>query len=62
MIPDYNDLFARHDAEQARYEARFPHCDYCGEAIHDKYYEIDGKVICADCLEDLYAHEVELED
>lgn len=62
MIPDYNDLFERLDREQARREARLPHCEYCGEAIYEKYYEIDGKVICEDCLEDLYAHEVEMED
>ena len=59
MIPDYNDLFAAHDRKQAREEARFPHCDFCGEVIWYKYYEIEGKVVCEDCLEDLFAHYVE---
>lgn len=59
---DYNDLYDRHEAEQARYEARLPHCDYCGEPIYEKYYEIEGKTVCEDCLEDLYAHDVEIDD
>ena len=62
MIPDYNDLFDRRDAAQARYEEKLPHCDYCGEPIWDKFYEIEGKIICADCLEDLYAQTVEIDD
>jgi formylmethanofuran dehydrogenase subunit E len=51
--------FARHDAEQARQEERLPHCDYCGEVIYEKYYEINGKIVCEDCLEDLFAQYVE---
>lgn len=51
--------FARHDAQQARQEERLPHCDYCGEVIYEKYYEINGKIVCEDCLEDLFAQYVE---
>ena len=51
--------FERYDRERARKEARLPHCDYCEEAIWEKYYEIDNKIVCEDCLEDLYAHNVE---
>ena len=58
-IPDYNDLVTRHERELAKYEARLPHCEYCGEAIWEKYYEIDGKIVCEECLEDLYAHDVD---
>lgn len=51
--------FERYDAEMAREEARLPRCEYCGEAIYEKYYEINGKIVCEDCLNDLFAHYVE---
>ena len=51
--------FSRHDAERAKAEERLPHCDYCGEVIYEKYYEIGGKIVCEDCLEDLFAQYVE---
>ena len=45
--------FARYDAEQAAKLDKLPKCDYCGEPIQDeKYYEIEGKNICLECLED----------
>ena len=53
--------FARYDAQQARKEARLPHCEYCGEVIYEKYYEIGGKVVCEECVEDLFANYVEEE-
>lgn len=56
---DYNDLFGAHDRAQARKEARLPHCEYCGEPIYEKYYEINGKIVCEECLEDLFAQYVE---
>jgi formylmethanofuran dehydrogenase subunit E len=59
MLKDYNDFFNDYDAELARQEAKLPHCDYCDEAIHEKYYEINGKIFCEKCLEDLFAHWVE---
>lgn len=61
-LPDYNDLYDRRDEEQAEYEERLPHCEFCGEPIYEKYYEIEGKIVCEDCLEDLYAHDVEIDD
>jgi formylmethanofuran dehydrogenase subunit E len=50
--------FLRYDAEQAREEARLPHCDYCEEAIYDTYYSINGEIICEECLENLFRHSV----
>ena len=47
--------FLDYDAEQSEYERKLPHCDYCGEAIHEKYYEIDGETICEECLEANFA-------
>ena len=47
------------DAEQSEYERNLPHCDYCGEPIHEKYYEIDGDTVCEECLEAHFAKWVE---
>ena len=56
--------FDRYDAECAKYEARLPHCEYCGEAIHERYYVINDEIICEECLEQHFGHRVEdyLED
>lgn len=35
------------------------YCDYCEERIYDYYYEIDGKCICKQCLEDLFRKDVD---
>ena len=46
-IADFN----RYDAEQERRYEELPECDYCGEKITDDYYyEINGDLICEDCL------------
>jgi len=45
--------FARHDMEQARREARLPVCEEkkCRKRIQDDYYfEIDGEILCEDCM------------
>lgn len=54
-VADYD----RYDTERAEEENRLPHCDYCGEPIHEKYYEIDGEIICEDCLDANFAKWVE---
>lgn len=49
--------FMRLDMEQAMYEARLPVCDCCGEVINDDFYwEIDGEILCEDCLNERYRH------
>ena len=43
--------FDRYDAEQEKRLAELPECDYCGEKITDDYYyNINGDVICEECL------------
>jgi formylmethanofuran dehydrogenase subunit E len=51
--------FMRRDRAQAEREARLPHCEICGEPIHEKYYNINGEIICEDCLETNYAYDVD---
>jgi formylmethanofuran dehydrogenase subunit E len=49
------DDFMWKDMEQARYEARLPICEDCNERItDDDYYEVDGEILCEDCMKERY--------
>lgn len=50
--------FDRYDAAQAREEAKRPHCEYCEEVLWDSYYYINGEIICEDCLDKIFKHDV----
>lgn len=44
--------FDRYDRQQEELLNSLPVCDCCGEPIQDEYcYEINGDLICADCLD-----------
>lgn len=59
-IPDYNDYATQEDNKRASLEDKLPKCDLCGEPIYDDYcYEINGEVICEECLKEHYRHETE---
>lgn len=50
-IADYD----RYDAEQERKLSRLPTCAECGNKIQDEEcYEINGELICPECLKDNY--------
>ena len=52
--------FNRWDADQARQEAKLPVCADCDHAVKDDYYyEINGEVICSECMESNYRKEVD---
>lgn len=52
--------FLRHDAEQQRQSDRLPICAECDEPIQSETcYEIDGELICQECLENNHMHWVE---
>lgn len=34
-------------------------CDRCEETITDYYYEIHGRILCKECIDDLYRKEVD---
>lgn len=51
--------FERYDSEQAREEARLPHCDCCGNVIRDHYWNINGEIYCEDCLNDNFRHDAD---
>lgn len=44
--------FDRYDRQQEEWLNSLPVCDCCGEPIQDEYcYEINGDLICEDCLD-----------
>lgn len=52
MIEAY-DLWAMDDARKERWLESLPICSECGEPIQDDTcYEINGELICPDCLRD----------
>ena len=60
-MDDNYSLWERHEREQEIWLAKLPVCDYCEQHIQDDhYYEIDGEIICPDCLESYFRKENEL--
>ena len=53
--------FERYDLEQTKLEAKLPHCDYCGAALYESYYYINGETLCEECLIDNFMREVEFD-
>lgn len=52
--------FERYDAEQQAELDKLPVCEYCGEHIQsDYYFEIEGVIICEDCLNDNFRKDIE---
>ena len=59
-IPDYNDLWAAHDAEQQRQLEKLPKCCECGNPIQDENcFVINDKPMCEECLYSNYRKAVE---
>jgi formylmethanofuran dehydrogenase subunit E len=49
--------FDRYDTKEIERLSKLPTCAECGEPIQDDYcYEIDGEIICEECLNDNYRH------
>lgn len=40
--------------------AELPKCDYCGKPLDD-YYNINGEILCSECLDDNFRHFVDME-
>ena len=59
-VPDNYDMFSSHQAEMDSKEEKLPICDCCLETIDDDYvYDIDGEILCGDCLKFLYRKPIE---
>lgn len=60
MLPDYNDLFDRYEAEQQRELKRLPVCCCCDEPIQqDSAICINGEWLCDSCLDILYRSSID---
>jgi formylmethanofuran dehydrogenase subunit E len=50
----------RYDRYQARRERQYPCCDCCGYRIAEgNYYDINGEIMCLECLTENYGKKVE---
>lgn len=53
-------MWERKEAEAERWLQNRPECDYCQEHIQDDhYFEINGDVICSECLEAHFRREID---
>lgn len=60
QLPDYNDLFEKYDSEREESLDKLPKCTCCGEPITDDfYYNIEGEILCYNCLNELYRKDVD---
>lgn len=58
--PDVLDMFHVHDAEQQAKLGRLPRCSECDNPIQSEAcYEINGELICEECLENNHKKWVE---
>mgnify|MGYP007037194154 CR=1 FL=1 len=45
--------------EQQEWEDRLPHCDNCNEVVDDYVFDIDGEILCIECMIAKYRRDVE---
>ncbi len=59
-LPDYNDLFDSHQAQQDAQLDKLPRCCECDEPIQTEHcFEVNGELICPDCMNDNHRKWVE---
>ena len=52
-IPDYYDKWSEYSRQQEEALEKLPECCECGEPIQtEECYEINGELICPECLEE----------
>ncbi len=53
-MPDYNDLYNRHERREAARASRLPRCVECGEPIYQECaVHLKGAWYCDECLKDM---------
>lgn len=52
--------FDRWERQKERMAEKLPECDYCGKPVDDYYYNINGEIICEDCLNENFRVTVEI--
>ena len=51
--------FAKREREMQEWENSLPRCDSCGEMIEDYVFDIDGEILCIECMIAKYRREAE---
>lgn len=51
MCPDNYDRWRERQLQQDREDEHREKCDYCGEPIYDRYYEVFDKFVCETCMD-----------
>ena len=55
--PDFD--LKRWEREQQEWEDSLPRCECCGEPIDDYVFDIDGEILCIECMIAKYRRDVE---
>lgn len=50
---------AMREKEQQEWEDSLPCCDCCGEKVDDYVYDIDGEILCIQCMIEKYRRDAE---
>ena len=51
--------FAKWDREQQEWENSLPRCHSCRETVDDYVFDIDGEILCIECMIAKYRREAE---
>ena len=51
--------FHRWDREQQEWENSLPRCDSCRETVDDYVFDIDGEILCIQCMIEKYRRDAE---
>lgn len=58
-VPDNYDIWEAYEDKRNKELESLPRCDYCDNVIDDYYYEINGDIICEECLNSQFRKAVE---
>ena len=51
-MKDNFDLYDEEEKRLAKAEKNQPHCDWCGEAMWEYYFQIGDEKVCDRCIEE----------
>ena len=51
--------FKRWEQEQREWEDKLPCCERCGEKVDDYVYDVDGEILCIECMITKFRRDVE---
>lgn len=51
--------FSNWEREQQEWEDRLPRCERCNEPVDDYVFDIDGEILCIECMIAKYRRDAE---